>query len=237
MAAIPASDQNTGPGSAERERARLVEGVAAEVAATAEWTGRQSLDPRVMAALAEVPRHEFVPGGERLYAYVNHALPIGCGQTISQPYVVALMTDLLRPAPDHVVLEIGTGSGYQAAVLSLLVRHVWSVEVIPDLACRARATLQRLGYDNVTIRAGDGALGWAEHAPYDGIIVTAAAPRVPPALLEQLKPGAPLIMPVGGRGAQVLTVFERSQGGEAIRRAVLPVAFVPLTAPATEKGC
>ena len=214
-----------------RQRRALVEEITAEVAATEQWTGRAALDPLVMEALAAVPRHEFVPVEERAYAYVNHALGIGWGQTISQPYIVALMTDLLSTAADHVVLEIGTGSGYQAAVLSRLVRRVYSVEVVESLSHQAAATLGRLGYANVTVRTGDGAAGWPEHAPFDGIIVTAAAPAVPPALIAQLKTGARLVMPLGDRGGQILTVLEKKADGAIEETASLAVAFVPLTAP------
>ena len=209
-------------------RTALMEEIAAEAAATADYTGRPAFDARVMAAMAEEPRPEFVPSTEEAYAYVNNALPIGHGQTISQPYIVALMTDLLDPQPDHVVLEIGTGSGYQAAVLSTLVRQVYSIEVIPELAAQARETLLRLGYHNVEVKAGDGNVGWPEHAPYDGIIVTAAALRVPPALLAQLGNGGRMIIPVGRSGSQELVLITKSADGQVSERSVLSVAFVPL---------
>jgi protein-L-isoaspartate(D-aspartate) O-methyltransferase len=206
----------------------MVEEIAAEAAATADYTGRAAFDARVMAAMASVPRHEFVPPAEEAYAYVNNALAIGHGQTISQPYVVALMTDLLDPRPDHSVLEIGTGSGYQAAVLSGLVRQVYSIEVIPELAAEASERLRRLGYRNVTVKAGDGNAGWPEHAPYDGIIVTAAAAKVPAALLAQLRDGGRLVIPVGESGSQELVLIEKSASGAISERSILPVAFVPL---------
>src|SRR5262249_40926600 len=151
---------------------------------------------------AKVPRHEFVPAAEERHAYINNALPIGHGQTISQPYIVALMTDLLDPEPDHCVLEIGTGSGYQAAVLAELVRQVYSMEVIPELAMAARERLLRLGYRNIDIALGDGNGGWPEHAPYDGVIVTAASQKVPEALLAQLRNGGRMAVPIGESRSQ-----------------------------------
>ncbi len=213
----------------DRERSELLERIEAEIAATQKYTGRKRLDPRVRQAMANVPRHLFVPPAEESLAYVNHALPIGRGQTISQPYIVALMTDLLETQADHVVLEVGTGSGYQAAVLSSLVRQLYSIEVIDELATSARERLRRLGYDNVEVRAGDGAKGWPEHAPYDGIIVTAAAPEVPPALIEQLKDGGRLVIPVGDPYGQDLRLLEKQTDGSVKTRSVIPVAFVPLT--------
>jgi len=210
------------------ERAALVRLIEQEVRDTAGYTGRATLDERVLAAMATVPREQFVPEFDADSAYANIPLPIGCGQTISQPYIVALMTDLLDPQPDHVVLEIGTGCGYQAAVLSQLVAHVYSVEVIAELAAGASERLASLGCTNVTTRHGDGNLGWPEHAPYDGIIVTAGAPSVPPALIEQLRPGAPLVIPVNSGMHQMLQCITRSASGEINVDDVLPVAFVPL---------
>jgi protein-L-isoaspartate(D-aspartate) O-methyltransferase len=209
-------------------RQALIEEIAREAEETAGYTGRAAFDPRVMAAMAKVPRHEFVPPEEEPSAYVNTALPIGHGQTISQPYIVALMTDLLNPQPTHVVLEIGAGSGYQAAVLAELVRHVYSIEVIPELAAEASERLARLGYRNVSIRVGDGHAGWAEQAPFDGIIVTAAAPQVPQALLTQLRNGGRMAIPIGRRYSQDLILIEKSATGETSERNLLPVAFVPL---------
>ena len=206
----------------------MIDEIAAEAAATADYTGRPAFDEHVMTAMASVPRHEFVPPSEEAYAYVNNALPIGHGQTISQPYIVALMTDLLDPRPDHVVLEIGTGSGYQAAVLAGLVRQVYSIEVIPELVAQAEKTLLRLGYRNVAVKAGDGNAGWPEHAPYDGIIVTAAAPRVPQTLLAQLANGGRMVVPVGESGSQELILITKSADGRVDERSILPVAFVPL---------
>jgi protein-L-isoaspartate(D-aspartate) O-methyltransferase len=171
-----------------------------------------------------------VPPAQVPYAYENRPLPIGHGQTISQPYIVALMTDLLEPGPDDVALEVGTGSGYQAAVLSPLVGHVYTVEIIEPLANQAAARLDRLGYDNVTTTLGDGYYGWEEHAPFDKIIVTAAASHVPPPLIEQLKPGGKMVIPVGGRFmTQLLLLLEKTSDGEVIARQIGAVRFVPLT--------
>jgi protein-L-isoaspartate(D-aspartate) O-methyltransferase len=211
------------------ERAALMAEIAAEMRETARWTGRAQLSPRVAAALANVRREAFMPG-RATAAYVNAALPIGHGQTISQPFVVALMTELLDLQPDDVVLEVGTGSGYQAAVLVQLARKVCSIEVIPELARRAAAALAAQGCRNVVLRTGDGGLGWPEHAPFDAIIVTAAAPDIPPALLEQLRPGGRMVLPVGPRyGDQELRLLLKDADGAVTSRALLPVAFVPLT--------
>ena len=197
---------------------------------SASYTGRSQLSDRVMSAMGRVPREEFVPEPYRHLAYRNSPLPIEANQTISQPLIVALMTDLLEPQPGDVMLEVGTGSGYQAAVLSLLVDHVYSVEIVEQLAASAAAVLDRLGYDNVTVRAGDGYAGWPEHAPFDGIIVTAAADDIPPPLLRQLKPGGKLVIPVGEEhGHQELLLVEVGEDGKIRRRSVLPVRFVPMT--------
>ena len=183
-----------------------------------------------MQALGEVRRHEFVPESQRAQAYENHPLPIGHGQTISQPYIVALMTDLVQPEVDDVVLEVGTGSGYQAAVLAKLVRRVYSMEIIEPLAKQARQRLDRLGYGNVESKLADGYFGWEEHAPYDAIVVTAAASHVPPPLIQQLKPGGRLVIPVGGRFAiQYLLLIEKSENGEILTKQITAVRFVPLT--------
>lgn len=222
-------------GDVERERRELLEQIDADFAATADYTGKFKLDPRIRQSMGEVPRHLFVPSAEQSLAYVDHALPIGCGQTISQPYIVALMTDLLETRPDQIVLEVGTGSGYQAAVLSSLVRQLYSVEVIEELATSAAERLERLGYGNVEVRAGDGALGWPEHAPYDGIIVTAAAHKIPPALIEQLKPGGRLVIPVGDSYGQDLRLIQKQADGSVKSRSVIPVAFVPLTGGKQER--
>ena len=204
--------------------------IEAEVKYTRELIGKDALAARVLHAMATVPRHEFVPEESRELAYYNGPLPIGCGQTISQPYIVALMTDLLDPQPDDVVLEIGTGSGYQAAILAQLVKQVYSVEIVLALARQSGDRLQRLGYTNVAVRHGDGYQGWPEHGPYDGIIVTAAAPHVPQPLLDQLKPGARLVIPVGLPHAyQELMVVEKDVNHNVNTRTILGVAFVPLT--------
>jgi len=213
-----------------RERERLLAEIRETVDLTSARTGRARLDPRVMETLRRVPRHEFVPPGVRDAAWENRPLPIGHGQTISQPYIVALMTDLLATGPGDVVLEVGTGSGYQAAVLAELVGQVYTIEIVPPLARSARARLDRLGYENVTVRGGDGYHGWPEHAPYDGIVVTAAASHVPPPLVAQLRPGARMVIPVGSRfSVQQLLLVEKTPAGEVRTRHVLPVRFVPLT--------
>ncbi len=212
-----------------RPRQRLMAAIEADVQMTRFETGRAALEERVMRAMATVPRHEFVPPDLRRYAYDNRPLPIGYGQTISQPYIVALMTDLLEVAPGARVLEVGTGSGYQAAVLAAVDVEVYSIEIIPELGEAAGERLARLGYD-VACRVGDGYYGWSEHAPYAGIIVTAAAGHIPPPLVEQLAPGGRMVIPVGGPfSVQQLTVVEKSASGEVRTRQVLPVAFVPLT--------
>jgi protein-L-isoaspartate(D-aspartate) O-methyltransferase len=201
-----------------------------EVQLTRRMIGRDCFAKRVMAAMREVPREAFVPEPERRFAYENGPLPIGCGQTISQPYIVALMTDLLDADEEAVVLEIGTGSGYQAAVLSRVVRQVYSMEIIDTLSQRAQETLDSLGYDNVFCRCADGYHGWPEHAPYDGILVTAAAPSIPRPLVDQLKPGARLVIPVGQPYSyQELIVVEKADDGALHEESVLGVAFVPLT--------
>lgn len=201
-----------------------------EIAYTRHEIGRDAFAPRVMAAMAAVPREQFVPEAGRHLAFANGPLAIGHGQTISQPYIVALMTDLLAPRPQDSILEIGTGSGYQAAVLAQLARQVYSVEIIAALATAAGQRLERLGYANVSVRHADGYHGWPEHAPYDGIVVTAAALQVPPPLVEQLKPGARLVIPVGQPGGvQELQVVEKHADGAVATRTILLVAFVPLT--------
>ncbi len=188
------------------------------------------LSEAVMAAMGSVRRHELVPVSQRRFSYENRPLPIGYGQTISQPYIVALMTELIVPDADDVVLEVGTGSGYQAAILAELVDHVYSIEIIAALADRARVDLERMGYENITSKLGDGYYGWEEHAPYDAIVVTAAASHVPPPLIDQLKPGGRMIIPVGGRFlTQTLLLLEKSEKGEIITRQFGAVRFVPLT--------
>ncbi len=193
-------------------------------------TGEAPLDEDVMASLGTVERHEFVPARQQPFAYENRPLPIGHGQTISQPYIVALMTDLIKLDADDVVLEVGTGSGYQAAILAKLVKHVYSIEIIEALADESAARLKRLGYDNVTTILADGYYGWEAHAPFDAIIVTAAASHVPPPLVQQLAPGGRMIIPIGGRFmTQQLLLLEKTDDDEVITRQVAAVRFVPLT--------
>ena len=211
-------------------RQRLVEDIEQDVRDTSLYLDKQALDPRVMAAIATVPRHEFVPVAQRPHAYANRPLPIGYGQTISQPYIVALMSDLIKPRADDRVLEIGTGSGYQAAVLAKLTGEVYSIEIIEALGKQAAAQLSSLDYDNITLRIGDGYYGWEEHAPFDAIVVTAAASHVPPPLVAQLKPGGRMVIPVGSRFlTQQLVLIEKQANGQLITRQILPVKFVPLT--------
>lgn len=186
-------------------------------------------DRKVLDAMARVPRHEFVPAPLRRYAYTDRPLPIGLGQTISQPYIVAFMTQTARPKPEDRALEIGTGSGYQAAVLAELVREVYTIEILPELAQRAEEVLQRLGYTSVHVQTGDGYAGWPSQAPFDIILVTAAAERIPQPLLEQLAEGGRLVMPVGrSEGIQTLTLVTK-KGGKLEHRRILSVRFVPMT--------
>ncbi len=211
-------------------RERMLEEIRDSVADTRHWIDRETLDPRVMASLGSTPRHLFVPSDAMRRAYENRPLPIGHGQTISQPYIVALMTDLIDPEPEDKVLEVGTGSGYQAAVLSPLVAEVYTIEIIPQLGIQAKDRLEAQGYDNVRCRIGDGYYGWPEAAPFDAVVVTAVAGQVPPPLIAQLKPGGTMVIPVGHRfGTQHLMMVEKQTNGELVTRQVLPVRFVPLT--------
>jgi protein-L-isoaspartate(D-aspartate) O-methyltransferase len=215
-----------------RERRQMVAEIASMAQATRRETGRERFAELVMAAMRDVPRPRFVPETLASSAYRNDPLPIGAGQTISQPYIVALSTDLIDPAPHHVVLEIGTGSGYQAAVLSALVKRVYSIEIVEPLGRTAAERLQNLGYRNVEVRIGDGYRGWPEHAPFDGIIVTAAAPFVPQPLVDQLRAGGRMVIPVETpRGGQELLLIEKRDDGTVTRRPVLHVRFVPMTGP------
>jgi len=212
------------------KRRAMINEINQTVRATSSYIGKKTLDPQVMAAMEKVPRHEFVPGSMQSIAYTNRPLPIGHGQTISQPYIVALMTDLAEVDGDAIVLEVGTGSGYQAAVLAEIVRHVYTIEIIEALGLRADDDLKRLGYSNVTVKIGDGYHGWPKHAPFDAILVTAAPEYVPEPLIEQLKTGGKLIIPVGRQGeSQSLTIIEKDANGKISERDVLPVGFVPLT--------
>lgn len=196
--------------------------------------GRDITNQRVLAAMAKVPRHELVPEELRKAAYEDSPLPIGHGQTISQPYIVAFMTEKLNPAPKDRVLEIGTGSGYQAAILSELVAEVYTIEIVEPLAKRAEADLQRLGYKNVKVKAGDGYQGWPEASPFDAIIVTCAPERVPQPLIDQLKEGGKMMIPVGPANDQQLYMLEK-KNGKVHQRAVLPVRFVPMTGKANKR--
>lgn len=213
----------------EGVRRRLLERVVAETRETGDVTGCHELSEGVLRALTTVPRHRFVPAEQLDLAYIDRPLPIGRGQTISQPFIVALMTELLRPDPRAAVLEIGTGSGYQTAVLAGLVRQVYSIERIPELAAAAERRLRELGYTNVEVRTDDGGRGWEDRAPFDAIMVTAAAATVPPALVRQLKPGGRLVIPVGEpHRSQDLRVISKDERGGVETRSVLPVVFVPL---------
>ena len=209
----------------------MLKDIEMEVNLTRHLTGKDALDGKVMAAIKQVPRHEFLPAGFRFLAYDNGPAPIGSGQTISQPYIVALMSDLLDTKPTDTILEIGTGSGYQSAILSKLVTRVYSLEILEELSIQARRHLKNLGYNNVTVRTGDGGFGWPEHAPYDGIIVTAAATHIPQPLIDQLKVGARLVIPVGlPHSYQELIVIEKKADGKIEVRNILGVSFVPLVA-------
>ena len=214
----------------EADRRALIRAIEKDVRDTARYLNRRELDARVLRALDKVPRHEFVPPQDRALAYENLPLPIGHGQTISQPYIVAVMTDLVEPAVGCRALEVGTGSGYQAAVLSRLCETVHTLEIIEPLGTSARQRLAQLGYRNVSVRIADGYHGWEEHAPYDVIVVTAVASHIPPPLLQQLKPGGRMVVPVGTRfTAQELVLVNKDTVGRITTRQVLPVSFVPLT--------
>ena len=224
IAAAPAEDRYA------PARARMVAEIAALAQETGAVTGRPALADTVMAAMRRVPRHRFVPAFQASLAYENRPLPIGEGQTISQPFMVALMTDLLEPKPGHRVLEVGTGSGYQAAVLAELVARVYTIEIVEPLGTRARQLLQTLGYRNIEVRIGDGYHGWPEAAPFDAIIVTAAPAEIPQPLIDQLKPGGRMVIPTGRtRDVQYLLVVHKQPDGTSTTRRTLPVRFVPLT--------
>jgi protein-L-isoaspartate(D-aspartate) O-methyltransferase len=211
------------------QRARMVAEIDQMYAETRAETGLAAMAPRVRAAIGKVERHRLVPQEQASLAYRNHPLPIGHSQTISQPYIVALSTDLLAPEPGHVVLEVGTGSGYQAAVLAEIVKQVYTIEIVEPLGRTAESRLAALGYKNVEVRIGDGYKGWPEKGPFDGIVVTAAAPRVPQALVDQLKPGGRMVIPIGERWeVQQLLLIERKPDGTLQQKNVLPVRFVPL---------
>ena len=214
----------------EAQREALARVVEEDVIATSDYTGKMLLNPLVMDAIRTVPRHEFVPKDYRIHAYDNRPLPIGEDQTISQPYIVAIMTELANVNESSVVLEIGTGSGYQAAILAEIAEHVYTIEIIDALGHRAEKTLERLGYANVSVRVGDGYKGWPANAPFDAIIVTAAPDTVPEPLVEQLAVGGRMVIPVGPQyGTQSLQVLEKQADGGITTIDVLPVRFVPFT--------
>lgn len=217
-------------------REQLIGEVGAEALLTAGYTGRSTFSPGVLDALRRVPRHEFVPVEIQAYAYINRPLPIGFDKTISQPFIVALMTDVLELCPEDVVLEVGTGAGYQAAVLSQLAKRVYTVDIIGELAAGAQKRLKRLGYLNIEVKAGNGYHGWPEHGPYDKIMVTAACDLVPPPLLTQLKPGGRMIVPTGIPEKQALTLVEKSPAGRVSTRDLLPVRFSELEEPDSYTG-
>src|SRR5215213_10932170 len=207
-------------------RRHMVEMIAIHADLASDEIGRAVLDERVMAAMRKVPRHLFVPAPLAAYAYQDTPLPIGFDKTISQPFIVALMTDLLSPQPNEKVLEVGTGLGYQTAVLAELAGRVWSIEIVEELADGAESRLRRFGYSRVGIRVGDGSRGWAEQAPFDKILVAAGAERVPPALLGQLKPGGRLVLPLGPAEEQRLTVIDKeAENGRVHMRELIPVLF------------
>ena len=208
----------------------MVDEIAEDARRLIRYINKDSLSDRVMKVMSTVPRHQFVPPSSRASAYENRPLPIGYGQTISQPYIVALMTDLLQPQADHKVLEIGTGSGYQAAVLSELVNEVYSIEIIDALGKKSKRVLEDLGYDNVSTLVADGYDGWPEHAPFDSIIVTAGISHIPPPLIRQLKNGGRMVIPVGSSfQTQQLTLVRKDQNGAITTQQIIPVIFVPFT--------
>ena len=217
-------------------REHLIAEIEAEAVLTASYTGKVVFSRAVMEAVARIPRHEFVPVEIQPYAYLNRPLPIGFDKTVSQPYIVALMTDLLELKPDDSVLEIGSGAGYQAAVVAQLAKHVFTVDIIEELARGAERRLKRLGYGNVQVHVGNGYYGWSEHAPYDKIIVTAACDLIPPPLLAQLKPGGRMVIPTGIPEKQALTLVEKAAGGQLSTRDVLPVRFSELEEPGAFAG-
>ncbi|MBW2466433.1 MAG: protein-L-isoaspartate(D-aspartate) O-methyltransferase [Deltaproteobacteria bacterium] len=208
----------------------MVRVIETDVYLTSFYINKEKLDPRVMAVMGKVERHKFVPSSQEAWAYANQPLPIGHGQTISQPYIVALMTDLAMVDPGDKVLEIGTGSGYQAAILAEMGAEVFTIEIVEPLAEKAAERLTGLGYNMVKTRTGDGYYGWKEEAPFDAIVVTAAASHVPPPLIRQLKPGGVMVIPVGSRFmVQQLVLVEKDNAGKITTRQILPVRFVPLT--------
>ena len=226
----PAQGETFSEQAFTKARLSMVETIAEEVRLTELYLNKDALDPPVLKVLRKVPRHHFVPQDLWSHAYENRPLPIGFNQTISQPYIVAIMTDLIKIKPTDRVLEIGTGSGYQAAILAELAKEVYSIEIIPALGQQAKARLASLNYNNVEVRIADGYYGWEEKTAFDAIIVTAVASHVPPPLIKQLKPNGHLIMPLGSRFmTQQLVVITKSNDGNLSTRQILPVRFVPLT--------
>jgi len=217
-------------------RRQMILEVVAETVFLTQRLGRAALDARVIDVMAKIPREEFVPVELRPYAYLNRPLPVGCGKTISQPFIIALMTDLLEPQAGDVVLEVGTGVGYQAAILAELVQQVYSVEIIDELAQHAKRRLLRLGYRNIEVRTGNGYYGWPEHAPFDKIIVTAAPDLIPPPLLAQLKPGGRMVIPAGIPDEQQLMLVEKAENGTLATSNILPVRFSELEGDSDYEG-
>ena len=220
----------------EKLRQQMITEIVTEAALTVGHTGRASFSERVMRVIGSMPRHEFVPVELQPYAYLNRPLPIGYEKTVSQPFIVALMTDLLAPEPGDVVLEVGAGAGYQAAILAQLARRVYTVDIIEELAQGAERRLRRLGYENVEVGVVNGYYGWPEHAPYDRIMVTAASDLIPPPLLAQLKPGGRMVIPTGIPDKQTLTLVEKSATGSLSAREILPVRFSEMEEPGETAG-
>jgi protein-L-isoaspartate(D-aspartate) O-methyltransferase len=220
----------------EKLRQQMITEIVTEAALTVGHTGRASFSDRVMRVIGSMPRHEFVPVELQPYAYLNRPLPIGYEKTVSQPFIVALMTDLLAPEADNVVLEVGAGAGYQAAILAELTKRVYTVDIIEELARGAERRLKRLGYENVEVTVANGYYGWPEHAPYDRIMVTAASDLIPPPLLAQLKPGGRMVIPTGIPDKQTLVLVEKSAAGSLSAREILPVRFSELEDPGQTVG-
>ena len=217
-------------------RRQMILEVVAETVFLTQRLGRAALDARVIDVMAKIPREEFVPVELRPYAYLNRPLPVGCGKTISQPFIIALMTDLLEPQAGDVVLEVGTGVGYQATILAELVQQVYSVEIIDELAQHAKRRLMRLGYRNIEVRTSNGYYGWPEYAPFDKIIVTAAPDLIPPPLLAQLKPGGRMVIPAGIPDEQQLMLVEKAENGTLVTSNILPVRFSELEGDSDYEG-
>jgi protein-L-isoaspartate(D-aspartate) O-methyltransferase len=217
-------------------RQRMIAEVVAETVFLTPRLGKSALHARVIEVLSQIPRHEFVPVQLQQFSYLNQPLPIGAGKTVSQPFIVALMTDLLDPQPEDVALEIGAGAGYQAAVLSRLMKKVYSVDILEELALSAGRRLKRLGYSNIDVGLGNGYHGWPQHAPYDKIMVTAAPELIPPPLIEQLKPGGRLVIPTGTPDNQQLMLLVKNRDGKIATREIIPVRFSELEQGKTVSG-